>query len=176
MRHQKRFCVNCNEETSLVIQNRGKYSMYRCRQCGDEVCRVGDGDSHHNTKTIPGGLDSRSMPDWGHSSYLGDTYIAKHNPDVLSDDHTMWPPRNDEADFKKQLQARFLPLVLEKLTDRQKEILATVEKTGTQAEAAKQLGLSFQTVSGTIKAIQKKFDKIIRERNKQGKYCKEDIA
>lgn len=159
MKHPKRFCVECGREEYLTIRG-GKTPTYYCRRCGAEVCRVGDGDTDSARTNIRGGVTAASLPD-----ELNDgtpiTDLARMNPDILSDEHTIWPARDRESEVERQAMIATIQIAYEKLTPRQREIAETVDKLGSQSAAALVLGLRKETVSITMKQIRKKLSKYI---------------
>jgi DNA-directed RNA polymerase specialized sigma24 family protein len=146
--------------------------MYRCEECGEEVGRVGDGDSHHQQLTIRGGLDVMSLSeDMAHSGNLTD--LALGNPDILSDDHAIWTPRDLDAEAEREDYLRTFKLALTRLTARQAEILVAVERHGTHEQAAVALGLKKTTVTDAMEQIRKKLDKYTGQTDKSGLIGKE---
>lgn len=153
MKHPKRFCVKCSREELLEIRG----AMYHCKKCGQEVCRMGDGDRTRQTRSIRGGLDTNSAPDGSVLGLAPDSFACQY-PEILSDEHRLWEPRNDEEEFLKQQRMNRFRAAFEGLTDRQKEIVRMVAKTGNQESAASKLGVSHQAVSKAIISIKKKID------------------
>lgn len=159
MKHPKRFCVECDREEYLTIRG-GKTPMYYCRRCGAQVCRVGDGDADHRQTNIRGGLGPTKLSDES-TEGLGLTDLARMNPDVLSDEHTVWPARDRESEVERQAMIATLKIAYEKLTPRQREIAEAVDEHGSQTDAARILGLRKETVSITMKQIKNKLSKYI---------------
>ena len=141
MRHPKRFCVSCNSLQWLTVCKHKTYSMYHCRQCGDEICRVGDGSQERSTPVIP--------------SFEGEGLLglACENPDLLSDEHRLWESKEPFEDriFEHR---RLVALML--LTPRQREIIEAVAQHNGQKKAAKALGITQQAVSRILYQIRKK--------------------
>ena len=157
MKHQQRFCCECDKETNIVIKEHTTYAMYYCRECGAEICRVGEkGEPNHNRKTILNGIDKTAfLSDSGHMGLS----VARRNPNVLSDENRLWQPRDEEAEFRKQQKINAFKTVFEKLTSRQKQIIKAVEICGTHKLAAKELNVTRTLVTNTMKIVQKKLEK-----------------
>ncbi len=163
MKHPKRFCVTCDRQQLLTISD----AMYHCRQCGEEVCRVGDGDTAHGHLTVRGGVDGMSLSeDVVASANLTD--LALGNPDILSDEHAMWQPRNIETEEAREDMLRTFKTARRNLTARQAQILSAVNDLGSQEAAARSLGVSHQLIAGTLNKIEKKLTKLGCYPRKQG--------
>lgn len=174
MKHPKRFCVECDTIQFLTIKQGVGCDMYHCRACGAEVCRVGDGDSLHNLLTVAGGIDAKSMSEEAVSS--GNlTDIALGTPDVLSNEHGMWQPRDLDAERDRFLRAAAFKRAYEGLTYRQKEVVQAVERFGTQDAAARKLGISRGALASILGQIQKKLSKSVYKVSKQGLIGRETI-
>lgn len=153
MKHPKRHCVKCDKLQFLVING----SMYHCRKCGESVCGVGDGEPNKQWNIVRDGLDLNSVPsELEHGIPLNAKALACENPDVLSDEHLIWNPRDDESDFRKRQRINKFKVVYQKLTKRQREIIHAVDKFGTHEEAAKALNVSRSLITNTISKISKK--------------------
>lgn len=167
MKRNKQFCVKCSQEVGLVIVPKAKYEMYHCRQCGEEICRVGDNDTVHNQRLVKGGLGGgREL--FGQSSEnildpRAERGLAMNKPELLSDEHRLWKLRDEEAEFQKAQKMNQFKLGYNYLTARQKQVVGAVDMFGSQIEAAKALGISYQVVSETLKAAEKKIRKYIKE-------------
>ncbi len=153
MKHPKRFCVTCNKEEALTIRG----AMYHCQVCGDEVCRVGDGDPKRSKQNVRG-LDVRSIPeDVLEGANLLD--VALGNPDVLSDEHAMWQPRDPVEEAAREDNLRTFKVALAGLTARQAEVLQAVDLMGSHDKAADYLGIARTTITETIRLIKNKVEK-----------------
>lgn len=154
MKHPKRFCTECNRTEYLTIRG-GEIPTYHCRRCGAAVCRVGDGDSTRQPRTVKG-LDVRSIPeDVLDGANILD--VALQNPDVLSDVHAMWGRHDPANEYERAVRAAELRAIVGSLTARQREILAAMQQYGSQIIVAHKLGLTQQRVSAVLREIQKKF-------------------
>lgn len=154
MKHPKRFCVKCNKLQYLVI-NGSTIPMYYCRKCGESVCRVGDGEPNKQSNLVKNDLDFRIISD----DCIDKQYLvtfAKENPEILSDNHTLWPKEDDEHTFQRKLMLNRFKTEYKNLTPRQKEIVEAVVKFGTHFQAALELGVSRSLVTNTIKRIEEK--------------------
>ncbi len=159
MKHPKRFCTKCDREEYLTIRG-GKVPMYHCRRCGEQVCRVGDGDAISMRTNIRGGLDATQLPN-DINEGVGLTDLARLNPDVLSDEHAAWPGRDRESEVERQAELAVMKIAYEKLTPRQKEVAEAVELYGSKQKAAFVLGIAPSTVTITMKQIKRKLSKYI---------------
>lgn len=158
MKHPKRYCVDCRKDQFLTIRGGRDYDMYHCRSCGASVCRVGDGEPTHSRLTVLGGIAVRDLS--AEVSEGADlTAMALGNPNVLSDEHAMWEPRDEEAEEEREDMLRTFRVALTNLTPRQAQILDAVDIYGTQERAAVALGITQQAVDKTISGIQKKLGK-----------------
>lgn len=156
MKHPKRFCVKCNKKQYIVI-NGSKTPMYHCRKCGESISRVGDGEPNKQWNIVRNGLDLNSVPsEIDQGVPLNAKALASENPDVLSDEHLIWNPRDEESDFLKRQRIVRFKSVFQKLTKRQREIVLAVESFGTHQEAAKSLNVSRSLVTQTIRKINNK--------------------
>lgn len=153
MRHPKRFCVACNSPQWLTVRKQRGYSMYHCRSCGDEICRMGDGSQSHAPLQIRNGIDARSLSEDVLDS-LPLTDLACANPDVLSDEHTIWLPEEDAGD--RDAWGRAMTVSLALLTPRQREVANALQQHSGQEAAAKALGITQQAVSRIMHQIRKK--------------------
>lgn len=174
MKHPKRFCTSCDKEEFLTIKAHKTYSMYHCRRCGDEVGRVGDGETQHQRLTVRGGIDAMSLSEDAASS-ANLTDLALGNPDVLSDEHSLWQPRDYEQEAQREDDLRTFRVALSGLTARQKQVLDAVNRFGTHDRAAAFLGMTRQNVGQTIKDIAKKLAKKGCLRSKSGLIGEETI-
>lgn len=131
--------------------------MYHCRSCGDEIGRVGDGESRHAQMSVRA-LDVRSIPEdmSEDANLLG---LALGDPDILSDEHAIWPQTDRDQERAKQARVAAFKIAKEKLTPRQREVLETVELYGSQARAAHVLNITAQGIGNILKQIQKKLAK-----------------
>lgn len=153
MKHPKRYCVKCNVKQNLVING----SMYHCRKCGEEVCRLGDGEVNKQSRAVRGGLDHFSTD----KDYLTDglaEILARENPDVMSDEHTLWPERDEEAEFRKQQTISKFKIAYRSLTENQQAVVEAVRATGTHEEAAERLKVSRPYVTKVINQVKKKLE------------------
>ncbi len=166
MKHPKRFCVPCGKEQLLTIRRGTTYNMYHCQECGDEVGRVGDGDSQHAKLSISG-LDVRSISEEAMegTDILG---LALGNPDILSDEHTLWQQRNPDEEAAREDRLRTFKVSLSGLTSRQAQVLGAVREYETHEAAALYLGITRQVVTKTMKDIEKKLSKTGCIFHKQG--------
>lgn len=166
MKHPKRYCADCDAVVFLTIRQGKTHAMYHCRKCGGEVCRVGDGDTTHGRLAVAG-LDVRSIPEEmsEDANLLG---LALGNPDVLSDEHSMWSPHDRDAEYQRLARVVAFRAAYEGLTPRQKQIVAAVDRFGTQEAAASQLGITRGTIAVSLIQIQKKLSKHINKAGKQG--------
>lgn len=152
MRHPKRFCVKCSKIQALTVRKHRRYSMYHCRSCGSEICRLGDGEQQHSQLAIRD-LDVASIPeDVMNGANLLD--LACSNPDVLSDEHMLWLPEEDAGD--RDQWGRAVTVALALLTPRQREVAEAVQQHNGQEAAAKALGISQSAVSQIMHTIRKK--------------------
>jgi hypothetical protein len=166
MKHPKRYCVDCDKEQFLAIRQKAGYSMYHCRECGGEVGRVGDGESRHGKLAVLG-LDVRSIPEeMSEGANLLD--LALGNPDVLSEEHGIWQPRDIDAQEEREDMVRTFKVALAGLTERQSQVLAAVDLTGSHEKAATYLGIKRVTVTLTLKQIEKKLARHINIGGKEG--------
>lgn len=164
MKYPKRFCVECDGERYVYLVMHKTFGMYHCQDCKQEVVRAGDGVQASSSKRVTGGLDLASFSE----DFLGgksSKTLASESPDVLSDEHSMWPARDFDADAEREDRIRTLKLAMSNLTARQAEILEAVDAYGTQHGAALALGIKQTTVANTLKQIQKKLGRHI---NKSG--------
>ncbi len=165
MKHPKRFCAECDQDVYLTIRG-GKVPMYHCRKCGAEVCRVGDGDSTRQPRTVKS-LDVRSIPeDVLDGANILD--IALENPDVLSNEHTIWGPRDREAERERQAEMATFSIALDYLTARQREVVDAIAEYGSVAAAGRYLGLSPSSTRNILKQAKKKLGKYVADLDKQG--------
>ncbi len=166
MKHPKRFCTECDQDVYLTIRG-GEVPMYHCRKCGAEVCRVGDGDATRRSTNIQGGLTETQLPD-DINEGVGLTDLARMNPDILSDEHAVWPARDRKAEIERQAEVATFSIALERLTARQREVVDAVDKYGSSAEAARRLNVSPKSVSGILRQARKKLSKYVRHPSKRG--------
>ncbi len=165
MKHPKRYCVKCDKDEYLTIRG-GKVPTYYCRRCGQAVCRVGDGESTRQPRTVKS-LDVRSIPeDVLDGANILD--LALENPDVLSDEHTIWGVRDREAEIERQAEVATLSIALESLTARQREIAVAVTNYGSIAVAARKLGVPRTTANNILRQAKKKLGKYVVTLDKQG--------
>ncbi len=140
--------------------------MYHCRRCGEEVCRVGDGDSKRQPRTVRS-LDVRSIPeDVLDGANILD--LTLENPDVLSDEHTIWGPRDRAAEIERQAEVATFSVALDYLTARQREVVDTVAAYGSVAAAARYLRRSPSTVQDALNQARKKLKKYTVDLDKEG--------
>lgn len=153
MRHPKRFCVPCNSLQWLIIRKHKAYTMYHCRNCGEEICRAGDGLQSHAPLQIRDSIDARSLSEDVLDS-LPLTDLACANPDVLSDEHRLWLPEEEAGD--RDAWGRAVTVSLSLLTPRQREVVNALQQHYGQEAAAKALGITQQAVSRIMHQIRKK--------------------
>lgn len=166
MKHPKRFCVGCVQVMPMVIRPHKTFSMYHCRKCGQQICRVGDGDIKSGVQRVRGGIDVRSISEDALDGKPSGV-LACENPDVLSDEHGMWPASENEETEKADKLSRFME-AFNLLTPRQKEIALAVERYGTQDAAAKKLGITRGTIAQTLTQIKNRLNKLLNNSHKQG--------
>lgn len=157
MRHPKRYCVDCKREVSILIQNRINYSMYHCRQCGTEICRMGDGESIINPRRLRGGIAKRSLGDY--ETQIPLTFAAMSNPDILSDEQKLVQNDDETAEEIKQEHFNQFLVAYQLLTVRQRQIVEAVEQYGTESKAAVALGITQPVINKTLQQIRKKLNK-----------------
>jgi len=150
MRHPKRFCVKCNSEQSLAVRRHRTFEMYHCRKCGDEIMRVGDGIPASLRRRVER-IDVRNLEDQDLQG-MNLLDIARANPDVLSDDQTIW--QADDNDYPTRSDRFAVAYAL--LTPRQREVVEALRHCGNQRAAARMLEITQQAVSRTLKQVQKK--------------------
>ncbi len=155
MRHPKRMCLKCNKLQFLTIRKHKKYSMYHCRFCGDEICRVGDGLEEHSLLKIQQGVDARSISEDARDS-MPLTDLACANGDIMSDEHYMW--KREEVSGERLEWGRNVIVSLALLTPRQQEVINAVKQHKGQKRAAKALGVTQQAVSKIMHQIRKKLE------------------
>lgn len=124
-----------------------------------------------NFKRIKGGLGT----DWLKRFHDGEGNVgagnlmleAMTNPDLLSDEQTMYAERDFDAENDRRKFIVYFRFSLRYLTPRQKQILEAV-KDKTQEEAANLLGIKRSTLSMHLQIIQKKlFKRIGKMREKE---------
>jgi len=154
--YQKRFCVECDGERNVYIVKHTNYAMYHCCQCKQEVARVGDAPGvKRQNKTL--GAPQRTEDEFGDG--LTFTQRAESNPDVLSDEQTFWPQRDEEAQAEREDALRTFKVALAGLTTRQRQVLEAVRVHKTQTRAAFALGISQPVVKKTLNSIKMKLAK-----------------
>ena len=84
---------------------------------------------------------------------------AVANPDVLSDEQSLWPRRDEEAAADREDAVRTLKVALVGLTARQRQVLEAVRVHKSQTRAAFALGISQPVVKKTLNSIRKKLGK-----------------
>jgi len=162
MKRPKYFCVECNREQWLTIRKLSKHSMYVCRQCGSEICRVGDLIPRRIGNKLQNGLDFGSVPEF--RSGMSDVYFTLEYPEMLSDEHRIWESADNDEEWEKDQKRIEFIRAFECLTSRQKEIVFAMQKYKTQEEAAKILGVSQAVISQTLKIIRKKLSRIVTKK------------
>ena len=152
--YQKRFCVECNGERNMYVVKYKTYAMYHCRECKQEVARVGDVRGNAKPKHVigSGGATRRGEEDFPESVPLVDRAVS--NPDILSDECSLWPPRDEEAQADREDTVRTLKCALAGLTARQRQVLEAMRLHKTQTRAAFVLGISQPVVKKTLNSIQ----------------------
>lgn len=153
-RTAKRFCLQCNTDQKMKIVAHKTYDMYHCSVCGDEAMRVGDGYVAPVTPRVSGGVDTHGLLEDGHTK--PSTILARERTDVMSDEHSMWPARDNED---REDLLRTFKAALSGLTARQKQVLEAVERSGSVSRAAVVLGISQPAVTMTLQKIAKKLRK-----------------
>lgn len=120
--------------------------------------------SRKNYKRIKGGghLGITSGSEFDDSGYrLGNKMLdAMTNPDLLSDEQSMYAERDFDAEDARRGYLAHFRLALKGLTDRQKQVVKAM-KYSTQEDAAKFLGIARSTLSMHLQIIQKKILKSI---------------
>src|ERR1019366_9680497 len=153
--YAKRFCVECNSERNVYVVKHETYALFHCRECKQEAARVGDVSGRMKPTHVPGGIiQSRDEAAIDREGSL--TLAAQANPDLLSDEQTLWPRRDEEAEADREDAMRTFRVALAGLTTRQRQVLETVRVHKTQTGAAHVLGISQPVVKKTLNAIQKK--------------------
>lgn len=153
MRHPKRFCVPCNSLQWLTVRKHEKYAMYHCRNCGEEICRMGDGSLDHTPPRIPN-LDVASIPHFGEGWNGNIVSTVLGSPDFLSDEHSLWVQEENAGDDGEW--ARKVTVSLALLTPRQREVVNALQQHYGQEAAAKALGITQQAVSRIMHQVRKK--------------------
>ena len=153
--YQKRFCVECNGERGAYVVQHAGYAMFHCRECRQEVARVGDVRGETRSKRIAGGEAPRAA-DEEITAGMWPTDRACANPDVLSDEHSLWPRRDEEAEAEREDALRTFKVALAGLTARQRQVLEAVRQYKTQTRAAVSLGISQPVVKKTLDSVKKK--------------------
>ncbi len=159
MKYPKRFCVDCSREQYVTVKDHQTFLMYHCQECKAEICRTGDGSNKGTPKRVAGGLDINSFS----TDFIGgksSEVLASEYPDVLSDEHAMWKPRDPAAEAEREDLLRTFKVVLSSLTARQAQVLEAVNEYGTHGAAALSLGITRQVVTKTMKDIEKKLAKL----------------
>ncbi len=167
MKYPRRFCVECNKDQFLYVVNHATFSVYHCECCKSEVQRVGDGINPGQIRRVAGGIDTSSIS----ADVLGgkpSEVLASENPDVLSDEHAMWPTISQKDEFERRRDLGILRSALYGLTARQSQILRAVELYKDQARAASQLGISRGTVAATLRQIKNKLAKTLNNSGAEG--------
>ncbi len=162
MKQNKRYCVECDAVTAIVTNDRDKFSAYHCRKCGAEIGRVGDGDVVRKTGAVRGGIDIKSL-----SSELIDGQpagvVALNHPEILSDEHRMWPERDEEVEESRAEYLAAFKTALKCLTPRQREVVDTVDKCGSRVGAAATLNVAQSTITYVLQAAGRRIEKKIKE-------------
>jgi len=152
--YQKRYCVDCDGERGVYVIRHKNHAMYHCRQCKQEVARVGDAPGLVKPTMIAGGIAIRDHE--AIESEYPITSAAQANPDMLSDEHALWKPRDEEHEAVREDAMRTLKVAMAGLTARQRQVLEAVRVHKTQTKAAFSLGISQPVVKKTLDSIQKK--------------------
>ena len=154
--YAKRFCVDCDGERGMYIIQHKRYAMFHCKECKQEIARVGDVQGLAKPKHIAGnnGATRRGEEEFPESIPVVDRAVS--NPDILSDECSLWPRRDEEAQADREDAARTLKVALAGLTARQRQVLEAVRVHKTQTKAAFALGISQPVVKKTLNAIQSK--------------------
>ena len=160
--YSKRFCVECDSEQSVFVVMKTNYAMYHCFRCKQQVARVGDVRGEAKPKHIAGnnGATRRGEEEFPESIPLVDRAVS--NPDILSDECSLWPQRDEEAQADREDAARTLKVALAGLTARQRQVLEAVRLHKTQTRAAFSLGISQPVVKKTLDAIQMKLQRRLK--------------
>ena len=159
--YAKRFCVECDSERNVRVVQHKNYAMYHCVTCKQEVARVGDAQGIAKPKLVIGsGTMQRGEEDFPESVPLVDRAVS--NPDVLSDECSLWPRRDEEAQADREDAVRTLKCALAGLTARQRQVLEAVRVHKTQTKAAFALGVSQPVVKKTLNAIQTKLQRRLK--------------
>lgn len=120
--------------------------------------------SRKNYKRIKGGghLGINSGSQFDDSGYrLGNKMLeAMTNPDLLSDEQSMYAERDFDAEAERREYLTHFRLALKSLTERQKQVVRSL-KYSTQEDAAKFLGIARSTLSMHLQIIQRKITKAI---------------
>lgn len=173
MKYPKRYCTDCEGDRYVYTVSHKTFTMYHCQDCKEEIGRAGDGQQSSISRRVSGGLDVNSFS----GAFLGgksSEELASEYPDVLSDEHSMWPARDLDAEAEREDALRTFKVALVGLTARQKQILDAVDIYGTQESAAVALGISRGTVEDALLQIKKKLTKSTikaGEQGIQGKYA-----
>jgi DNA-directed RNA polymerase specialized sigma24 family protein len=133
--------------------------MFHCRDCKREVARVGDIRGIVKPKRVSGSneIGQYGEKDFPESVSLVDRAVS--NPDVLSDECSLWPRRDEEAEADREDSLRALKVALAGLTARQRQVLEAVRVHKSQTKAAFVLGISQPVVKKTLDAIQNNLSK-----------------
>lgn len=151
--YAKKFCVECDGERRMYVMRHKNYAMYHCCECRQEVTRVGDAPGLRKSTLIAGGETIRRNADF--DANAGITPATQANPDVLSDEHGLWQPRDAEHEAMREDALRTLKVAMVGLTARQKQVLEAVRVHKTQSKAAIYLGISQPVVKKTLNRIAK---------------------
>jgi RNA polymerase sigma factor (sigma-70 family) len=160
MKFPKRFCVDCNRDQYVYAVAHKTFTMYHCERCRAEIVRAGDGHQTNALRRVTGGIDVRSFAD----SFLNGKpweILASESPDVLSDEHSMWPARDRDGELQRKIQALKFRVAFEGLTPRQQEIVQAVADFGTQQRAAQKLSIRQETVAVILKRLKKKMNESV---------------
>jgi len=86
---------------------------------------------------------------------------AVENPDVLSDESVMYPPRDYDEEEARAAYLRKFALAIETLTAKQMAVIMALQRYDNQQEAADSIGITRSTLSVTLLQIQRKIEKTI---------------
>jgi len=158
MKYPKRFCTSCNGDRYVYMVQHKAFSMYHCQHCREEISRVGDGQQGGATRKVRGGIDGKGLADILERKSV--EALSSENPDVLSDEHSLWPVRDFDLEVQREDMLRAFKVALSGLTARQKQVLDAVDTYGSQEKAAISLGMTQQGIAATIKKIEKKLSQL----------------
>lgn len=135
--------------------------------------------SRKNFKRVKGTSDIAWLKTYQGQSPTGNLMLeAMTNPDLLSDEQSMYEERDFDAEYERRKFLVYFRFSLRHLTARQKQIVDAMQYM-TQEDAAKSLGIKRSTLSMHLQIIQKKMIKHIgklkkKEQDMQGYNKNED--